>query len=204
METPLPTNEEGYNPRRDYTIFSWNSDLRIAIGIYVELGRRIQQHVPSYAEPFFTESLRLVESQIELVDKYPEVLYHEDFSNFHIHDGQLAGLFDFEVCRLGTELMQVNTLLGSGRGLNLDREALIEGYLSLIGHSECLEDTLGLLAMDHLGKHIRICQAGRWDGSEASRRHSERYVDSYLDSMKKNVLRHGDLIDIEQWFPSLT
>ena len=100
--------------------------------------------------------------------------------------------------------MQVNTLLGTGRGLNLDREALIEGYLSQVGHSECLEDTLGLLAMDHLGKHIRICQAGRWDGSGASHRHSERYVDSYLDGMKKSVIRHRDCIDIGRWFPSLT
>lgn len=72
-----------------------------------------------------------------------------------------------------------------------------------MGRRECLEDTLGILTMDHLGKHIRICQSGRWDGSEASHRHSEHYVDTYLAGMKRNVLRHRDRIDIERWFPSL-
>lgn len=57
--------------------------------------------------------------------------------------------------------------------------------------------------MDHLGKHIRICQYGRWDGSEASHRHSMHYIDTFLDGMKKNVIRHRAYFDLERWFPSL-
>ncbi len=204
VATPLPEDSAEYRAHRDWSIFSWNSDLRIAIGAYVELGRRAQQRVPSYAETFFTESLHLLESQIDAVESQRKVLYHEDFGNFHVHQGQLAGLFNFEVCRPGIEAMQVNGMLGVGRDFDLDRDSLIEGYVSETGSSACLDDQLALIAMDQLGKHIRICQYGRWDGSEESIQHSMHYVDSFLDGMKKNVINHRDHIDIERWFPSLS
>ena len=197
VSMPLPEDSAEYRAHLDWSIFSWNSDLRIAIATYVELGRRVQQYVPSYADPFFSESLYLLESQ-------RKVMYREDAGNFHVHQGQLAGLFDFEVCRPGTEVMQVNGMLGVGRGFNLDRDALIEGYVSETGNSTCLDDQLAIIAMDHLGKHIRICQYGGWDGSEASHQHSVHYIDTFLDDMKKNVIRHKDYFDVERWFSSLS
>jgi hypothetical protein len=98
----------------------------------------------------------------------------------------------------------VGALLGVGRDCNLDRDALIEGYVSETGSRACLDDQLAIIAMDQLGKHIRICQYGRWDGSEASHQHSEHYVDTFFDRMKQDVIFYRDCIDMERWFPSLS
>ena len=202
VSTPLPTNEEGYNSDRDWSLFPWDSDLRSAIGFYIDEGRRIQKSVPNYNNAFISESLCLIESQVESVDRYPRVLFHEDFSNFHVHEGRLAGLFDLEMCRSGTELMQVNMLLGLERA-GLDRDSMKQGYVDVMGPRPCLDDTLGLIAMDHLARHIRVCRYGRWDGSAESIVHSEHYVSTHGPPMRRLVMDHAHEIDLQQWFPSL-
>jgi hypothetical protein len=201
--TDPPANEAGYNPMRDWALFTWSSDLGATMQEYVQLGRRVQASVPAYADDFYSDSLRLVEDQAERVDQYPQILVHEDLGNFHVHEGELTGLFDFEVCRSGNELMQLHCMLAISRAFELDKESVIDGYTAEAGTSECFGDALGLLAMAHFGAHIRICQYGRWDGSQQSVEHSEHYVSRTKDRMVGEVLQSTPQIDVESWFPSL-
>ena len=84
----------------------WNVDIRQAISYCTELCRQGQEDFATGTDPFYQDTLRLVESRIPGMANQRPVIYHEDFQCF-AHKGKLQGIFDVEMARLVTERMQL-------------------------------------------------------------------------------------------------
>ncbi|MBC8228105.1 phosphotransferase [bacterium] len=210
-QTPLPAVESGYSPVSDFKCIEWGEDLRELLKRYLLLCRGVQEVIDAYQTPFFTESLMLIESQINVIDKQPHILFHEDVSNLNIYQGVFQGFYDFEMCRLGTAAMQ----LGVGVGLcspdwlddgYLHLGSLLEGYQSTAGRELSCEDYLSILAMSHFYHHIRVCRWGMWDGDPTQEHHMLASSDdavAHLGGMREACEVLKDWVNLSRWFPSL-
>ena len=90
VNLPLPEEGIGYSIVRDYKLLPWNTDLRKAVEFYVDLCRQDQRLKESGADPFYNESLMLVESQLESIVRQSRMIYHEDL-HCHSYPGQIPG-----------------------------------------------------------------------------------------------------------------
>jgi len=222
VQTPLPEagicfdfnkegeieTQRGYSPVSDFKCIEWGEDLREVLKRYLLLCRGVQEVIDAYQTLFYTESLMLVESQIDVIDKQPHILFHEDISNLNIYEGAFQGFYDFEMCRLGTEAMQLGVAvrLCSPDWLDdgwLHWGSLIEGYQSTTGRELGCEDYLSILAMSHFYHHIRVCQWGMWDGGSGHMRASADDAEVHLGGMREACEILKDWVNLSRWFPSL-
>ncbi len=206
VSVPLPTDDDGLFPPPGFEPlpwFVWSTNLRGALEHYVELGKRIQREVPEYGAPIFTETLTLLAHQSEGIEGARKVLYHDDFGNLHISEGNFMGLFDIENCRLGTEAMQLSSGVGFCLHYGLGMEPFLEGYEEVTGNRSCGEDHLALLAMTQLQRIIRITDEGKWTGSEAAKEDTQRQAEGSLENLREAVLIYREGVDLNRWFPSL-
>jgi len=209
-QTPLPEVESGYSPVSDFKCMEWGTDLREVLKRYLMLCRAVQEVIPTYQTPFFTKSLTLVESQIDVISKQPRILFHEDIRNMIAHRGTFVGFYDLEMCRLGTEAMQLGVAVRlckkqEWHSYCLDWKRFIDGYQRVIERELAEEDFLSILAMSHFYHHIRVCRWAQWDGDPTQEHHmraSSDYADAHLEDMRAacEVLR--DWVNLSRWFPS--
>jgi hypothetical protein len=204
--TPLPAPAAGYSPLRDFTGLAWSPCQSWMLARYLTTCRRIQTVIPAYTDPFCDASLALLASQVEQVDHQRHIFFHEDIWNLRVDATRFLGFYDLEMCRLGTESMQLGVaveLCGPGR---LEWGHLQRGYEAEVGRS--LEDAnlLAVLAMNHFYHWIRVCGWGEWDGDPAHtdhRRASTEDADHYITRMKAACAVLAQHAALSAWFPGL-
>jgi len=195
IDLPLPEVEEGYSIVRDYDIIPWDADVQRAVSFYIGLCRRDRHLLPTGADLFYDQTLSLVESQLYLIPRQRWVIYHEDFHCF-AHKGRLQGVFDVEMARVGTDLMQMERVFGQCGPGGLRWESVLEGYLAKTGRRLSEDDHVFMLAMALLYYHIRIT---RW-GSPNTR---SDWIAQYLPDLKEEARKYADYVDLRTFLPSL-
>lgn len=115
------------------------------------------------------------------------MLFHEDIGNMKVDRDSFRGFYDLEMCRLGTEAMQLGVALylcGPGK---LSWAALRAGYETAVGYHLDEDILISILAMNHFYYWIRVCRWGHWDGNpeqQERRNELEADVGYFLDRMK--------------------
>ncbi len=211
VQTPLPEVSSGYSPAQDFRLLAWGTTLGDVLKHYLRLCRQVQAAIPAYQTPFYTESLMLVEQQVAAIDQQPRILFHEDVSNLNLDQGVFQGFYDLEMCRLGTEAMQLGVAVELCRPhwlgeAWLDWRHFISGYQSATGRELDQEDFISILAMNHFYHHIRVCRWGEWAGDPAQKHHlhaSAHEAEIYLGQMREACYVLRDWIELDKWFPSL-
>jgi hypothetical protein len=203
---PLPPAGAGYSPVRDFRVIKHSPDPADTVGWYLAAGRRARESAEVYRVPFFAESLALLELELPRIPNRRQVLFHEDISNQRVEDGIFRGFYDLEMCRLGTEEMQLGVavdLCGPGK-LAWDR--LIAGYEETVQRTLSGDQYLAVLAMEHFYHLIRICRWGNWDGGPGNvsgMNESVAESDNHLSRMKEACRMLAHRVDLAEWFPSL-
>jgi hypothetical protein len=201
--TPLPTSWEGYPPIRDFPGLRWSTRLDEVVQWYLTSSRRVQAAIPAYAEPFCSGSLSLLASQVEGVGRARQILFHEDIWNLRVDGDRFLAFYDLEMCRSGTESMQLGVaveLCGPGR---LDWAHLQRGYEAEVGLQPAETDLLAVLAMNHFYHWIRACRWGNWDGDPGETEHlrdAARDADHHISRMKAACRVLGEHVDVTPWF----
>ena len=195
VNLPLPEDGDRYSVARDFAIMPWNTDLCEAVRFYLKLCRRDQKLSPTGADSFYDESLSLVEGQVDRIPNQRHVIYHEDFHCFS-HRGKLQGVFDLELARLGTELMQLERVFRQCSQEGLQWTQVLEGYQAETGRSVSGQDYAFMLAMGLFYYHIRITRWGTPD-TKAD------YVAKYLPDLREEAWRYANYLDLGAYLPSL-
>ncbi|MEK7477200.1 MAG: hypothetical protein AAB152_16360 [Candidatus Coatesbacteria bacterium] len=203
---PVPPAGAGYSPVRDFRVIKCSPDPANTVRWYLAAGRRARESAEVYRVPFFAESLALLERELSRIPGRRWVLFHEDISNQRVEDGVFRGFYDLEMCRPGTEEMQLGVavdLCGPGR---LDWDRLIAGYEETVHRTLSADQYLAILAMEHFYHLIRICRWGNWDGSPGNvsgMNESVAESATHLSQMKEACRTLAHRIDLAEWFPSL-
>ncbi|MEK7767012.1 MAG: phosphotransferase, partial [bacterium] len=206
VQVPLPPIGPGYSPIRDFRVIVCTPDLSETVGRYLAAGRRARESAAVYRVPFFSESLALLEWELSRIPERRRVLFHEDIFNQRAEQGVFCGFYDFEMCRLGTEEMQLGVavdLCGPGK---LDWDRLIEAYEEETKQTLSAERHPAILAMNHFYHLIRICRWGGWDGGPDNVAGMSESVDeaaTYLSRMRESCRTLAHRLDLAEWFPSL-
>lgn len=199
---PLPDEYNGYSIIRDWRIFRWDAKLSNAIGWYVDTGRRIQQAIPVYHTALADKSLTLIESQLDKIDRQHKMIYHEDCANAMVDNGELAGIFDLELCRYGTEFMQLGAASRLCGKDGLDWRSLLRGYEKTTGQEFDGNDLLSILAMRFFWGWIRASRWGFWNGDPSEKDQLKAAIDDapyYAPSMIDCPLREEHDV-IAEWY----
>jgi len=168
---PLPVSGRGYCPVRDFTVMPWPADPQQMLSHYLDICRRIVQVLPEYGTGIFEPSLALLSAQLPSIGLRRRCLFHEDIANLKIDQGRFAGFFDLEMCRAGTDMMQLGVGLqccGPGR---LSWRFFKRGFEDGAGQVLTSDDLHSAVAMHHLYAWLRICRWGWWDGDPAQLGH---------------------------------
>ena len=195
VNLPVPEDCDGYSIVRDFAIMPWNADLCAAIRFYLKLCRQEQKWSPTGTDPFYDESLSLVESQVDRIPGQRHLIYHEDF-HCYAHQGKLQGVFDLEMARLGTDLIQLERVFRLCSPEGLRWADVLAGYMAETGRSVSGEDYVSMLAMGLFYYHIRVTRWGTPD-TKAD------YVAKYLPDMRKDAWRYADYVNLDRYLPSL-
>ncbi len=200
---------DGYSPR-DFACISWGGDLRAVVERYVRLCRGVQEAVPAYQTPFFTESLDLVQGRAQMLTEGPPALFHDDVWNMAVDGDTFVGFFDLEMCRYGPQHAQLGCALSlcspaEWHHYALDWSSCLDGYGDGAGCELTEDDHVSILAMGHFYHHIRACRWGQWDGDPAETAHmgaSAAAAEHHLDAMRRMRAVVEEWADLRPWFPS--
>lgn len=203
---PLPPIGPGYSPIRDYHAIKWNPDLSETVAWYLTAGRRAIEAAEAYRVPCFSESLTLLERELPIISGRRRVLFHEDISNQRVENGVFRGFYDLEMCRLGTEEMQLGVAVDLCEPGKLDWDRLISGYEEATHRTLSADLYLAVLAMEHFYHLIRICRWGDWDGgpgNASGKNESVAESTEHLSRMREACRKLTQHFDVAKWFPSL-
>ncbi|MCB0064524.1 MAG: hypothetical protein KDE19_20515 [Caldilineaceae bacterium] len=211
VQWPLPTAENRPVCDSEFEQFAWRSDVGDLVRQCVTLCRQIQQALPVYQIDLFTESINLVEQQIDYIDQQPRLLFHEDIPNMCVYRGQFQGFYDLEMVRIGTEALQLGVVVDLIKPHWQDEQWLVwpdflQGYQATTGRSLDERAFAAILAMNHFYYHIRICRWGKWNGDPAqtaSLHFAKTMAPGYLKAIKTACYNLRQWVDLKQWFPSL-
>jgi hypothetical protein len=195
VDTPVPDSAAGEALKLGHEIIPWNQDLAQAIGFYTGLCRRDCDRFPAAADPFYLESLDLVEQQLGHLARQRQIILHEDLHYF-AHEGRVAGIFDVEMCRLGTEMMQLERLFLQCSPDGVPWESALAGYASSTGRAPIDQDYVFMMAMAAFYFHIRIT---RWGKPNAEK----DWVQQYLPDIRGSVRNYEAYVDLERYLPHL-
>ena len=195
VDTPLPEDDQGYSIVQDYSIIPWSPDVPEAVSSYIRLCRDPQTASHTGSDPFYEETLQLVESQLDQISDQRSVIYHEDLQGF-AHKSELQGFFDLEMARAGTDLMQLERVYRWRGPGELSWNDVHRGYHDSTGRSLTDEDYVFLLAMALFYYHIRIVRWGTPDTSDD-------YVAKYLPALREEALKYAGHVDLGAHLPRL-
>ncbi len=88
------------------------------------------------------------------------MLFHEDIFNMTVRHGEFQGFYDLEMCRQGTESMQLGVVVDLCEKGKLDWASIQSGYEAEVGRRLEKPELLSVLAMNHFYHWIRICRWG--------------------------------------------
>ena len=193
--TPLPGEPAEAGLFVGEQIIPWDLDLEQAVNFYTDLCHRDLKVFPAGADPLYGESLYLVEAQAKEICKQRHIIFHEDL-HFFSHRGRLAGIFDVEMCRYGTDLMQLERLFLQCGPKALDWESAFASFSAVTGRQLSEQDYVFLMAMAMFYFHIRIT---RWGHPNPE----QDYVAQFLPSIRASALRYAKYVDLRAYLPSL-
>lgn len=188
VNTPLPPDGAGYSIIRDYALLSWNTDLCAAVRFYTDLCRRDLALTAACEDPFYEASIALVESQVDRIPHQRKVIFHEDFHCF-VHQGRFQGFFDLEMCRQGTELMQVERVFQQCAPDGMLWADVLAGYSEETGRVMHEADYVSMLAMALFYHQIRITRWGKPD-------QEDDYAMRYLPRMKDEARKYAEYVEL--------
>jgi len=103
---------------------------------------------------------------------------------------RFVGFYDLEMCRLGTEAMQLGVGLRLCAAGPLSWPQLLAGYGSQTGQRLEARDVSAALAMHHFYHWVRICRWGTWDGHPDAGGHraaAADYVERHRGEMESGA-----------------
>lgn len=199
----LPEQDGGYSILSDMDIsVPWSLDLKQVIQRYLNFSYQALQSVPNYADPLFAESIRFLEAQTASITHAKKILYHEDIGNTMISRTALIGFFDLEMCRFGSEHMQIGLMLETGINNRLNWHSVLEGYQTAVNRTLNDNDLYASLAMCHFYYHQRAWDENR-DTEKQKIQSATENAPRILQNLRESCLLWKEHIDLSKWFPSL-
>ena len=123
----------------------------------------IHERVDRYQSPIFASSLKHIEANLPYILNQKRLLYHQDAMNMHFLDSNFSGFFDLEMCRVGTEAMQIGSLWTIFATLGI-WDAFVQGYATISGRELDEQDLAAGRAFAHFLVWRYISRYGRWRG----------------------------------------
>ena len=189
IDTPLPELTTDYSIQRDYAIMPWPQPLSQAVAFYVETCR---QAIPAVQNVFYEEAVSFVEQQLSVIDQHRQVIHNDDLLCFSDR-GRVQGFYDFELSRLGTELMQLARAFRWCRPAGLRWTDLLAGYQMEAWRSVDQDGYHTMLAANLLHGLIRISRFGV--GVQIGE------ATESLPTMELEAARFASHVDLAKLFP---
>ena len=195
VDTPLPNVGEDDSLLLGSGHIPWSRDLVKAVRFFIDLCRRDHGLFEASSDPFYGETLALVESQLDRIPGQRQVFLHEDL-HCYVHRGCISGIFDMECCRLGTDLMQLERAFRECAPDGVPWSSVLAGYEATTGRVLSDGDYIFMLAMEMSYYHIRITRWGNPDKKQD-------WVEYYLPDMRRDAQKYEGYVDLAVILPSL-
>jgi hypothetical protein len=129
----------------------------------LQASHRIQRQIRCYQPAVFAQSLAKIDAHLDFILNQPRLIYHQDAMNLHFADSQFVGFFDLEMCRVGTEAMQIGALWYIMATLD-NWPAFVDGYATPAGRRLTEQDFVAAQAFAHFLVWRYISHYGDWPG----------------------------------------
>jgi hypothetical protein len=152
----------------------------------------IHKNVAAYDTRRFADSLATIEANLPYLLGQKRILYHQDAMNMHFQESRFTGFFDLEMCRVGTEAMQVGSLWYFF-AIHDNWNAFAQGFSAVTHRTLDEEDFAAAQAFAHFLVWRYISRYGRWraDAADSSNlAKAETEVDAYARSIVLNNQVH--------------
>ena len=147
---------------RDYEQHFYDGlTLENYLGNILSASWQIHHNVDAYSNPLFAQSLASIEAALPTLLAQPRLLYHQDAMNMHFANGHFTGFFDLEMCRVGTEAMQIGSLWYIFATHN-NWQAFMQGYASNSGRTLTAHDFAASRAFAHFLVWRYISRSGHY------------------------------------------
>ncbi|MCC6458569.1 MAG: phosphotransferase [Caldilineaceae bacterium] len=149
---------------------------------------QIHQKVDVYRDPLFARSLESIEANLPYILRQKRLLYHQDAMNMHFYKGAFMGFFDLEMCRVGTEAMQIGSLWNFF-ALHGEWSAFAQGFAVASGRQLDEHDLAAGRAFAHFLVWRYASHSGRWQGEAqetGTATEKEEKAAAYLRSIELN------------------
>ncbi len=123
----------------------------------------IHRTVDCYKGSVFAQALECIEENLDYILAQKRLLYHQDAMNMHFADSHFTGFFDLEMCRVGTEAMQIGSLWWIFAVFKA-WEPFVQGYAATTQRELGPQDFAAGRAFAHFMVWRYISRYGRWHG----------------------------------------
>ncbi len=146
----------------------------------------IHQKVACYGDEIFAQSLARIEANLPYILAQPRLLYHQDAMNVHFADNRFTGFFDLEMCKVGTEAMQICSLWWIIATYGV-WDAFAEGFAEEARRGLGSQDFAAAQAFAHFLVWRYISDYGDW--------HGEPLNDRKMAAIIENAVEHRRAIE---------
>lgn len=129
----------------------------------LQAGRAIHQRVDCYKGAIFGHSLASIEENLAYILGQQRLLYHQDAMNMHFLHSRFTGFFDLEMCRVGTEAMQLGSLWWA-LAVYQAWAPFVQGYAAVAQRQLSPQDFAAGQAFAHFLVWRYISDYGDWHG----------------------------------------
>ncbi|MEZ4868860.1 MAG: phosphotransferase [Caldilineaceae bacterium] len=159
LRVPLTASTAQEFERRFYD----GETLTTYLGDILAASHAIHQRVAYYRGATFGRSLAHIETHLAYILRQPRLLYHQDAMNMHFAGSRFVGFFDLEMCRVGTEAMQLGSLWQIFAGYDA-WTGFAEGFANTTGRTLTAHDVEAGRAFAHFMVWRYISDYGEWQG----------------------------------------
>jgi hypothetical protein len=159
------------------------------VGDILEASWLIHKKIEAYSSSLFAQSLESIRDNLAYILGQKRILYHQDAMNMHFADSTFTGFFDLEMCRIGTEAMQIGSLW-TIFAVHNNWNAFVQGHAAVSGRALTKQDFDAAKAFAHFLVWRYISRYGRWRAQPedvASRAIAEADVAMHAKSIELNT-----------------
>lgn len=160
ITTPLPPHVAQEFESRFYD----GETLPAYLQNILHASQAIHQRVDCYKDELFGRSLAVVAENLPRILAQPRLLYHQDALNMHFVGSCFSGFFDLEMCRVGTEAMQIGSLWSIINSYGV-WDAFAHGFAEVTERSLTAPDWEASRAFAHFMIWRSISDYGEWQGT---------------------------------------
>lgn len=129
----------------------------------LQASKEIHRRVACYQDEIFAHSLATIEASLPTLLAQPRLLYHQDALNMHFVGSRFSGFFDLEMCRVGTEAMQIGSLWRIFTTFGC-WDAFAQGFSAGTGRALSQQSIAASRAFAHFMLWRSISDYGDWHG----------------------------------------